>query len=198
MRTLGPAGPVKVCWTAPADRTTSQPNLASAAHSTPPSNNQPMSNMISKKAPAFTLPDQDGTIHRLADYKGKHVVLFFYPKDSTEGCTREACGFRDLASEFSRLGAVVFGISILNVKSKAKFAKKNSLNFPLLADEDHSVAESYGLWIEKSMYGKKYMGISRETFIVGPDGKIAAHWPKVVANEDHSLEILAWLEDHSM
>ncbi len=152
-----------------------------------------MSNMISKKAPAFSLPDQDGTTHKLADHKDKFVVLFFYPKDDTPGCTAESCGFRDRSAEFAKVGAVVFGISILNVKSKAKFAKKHALNFPILADEDHAVAEAYGLWIEKSMYGKKYWGISRETFIIGPDGKIAAHWPKVVANEEHSTEVLAKL-----
>lgn len=152
------------------------------------------SDKIGTPAPAFTLPDLDGTIHRLADHKGRYVVLFFYPKDDTEGCTREACGFRDLASEFAKAGAVVFGVSILNVKSKAKFAKKFGLNFPILADEDHAVAEAYGVWVEKSMYGKKYMGISRETFIINPKGKIVAHWPKVVANEDHSAEVLESLK----
>lgn len=148
------------------------------------------SKMIGEKAPTFRLPDQSGTLHSLTDHKGRYVVLFFYPKDDTPGCTAETCGFRDRAAEFAALGAVVFGISILNVKSKAKFAKKLGVTFPLLADEDHAVAEAYGVWIEKSMYGKKYMGISRETFMVGPDGRIAAHWQKVVANEEHATEVL--------
>lgn len=152
---------------------------------------------VGKVAPTFSLPDQDGKIHSLADYKGKYVVLYWYPKDDTEGCTAESCGFRDNTAEFAKLGAVVLGASILDSKSKMKFAKKNSLNFPLLADEDHEVAESYGLWIEKSMYGKKYMGISRETFVIGPDGTIMAHWPKAAGSEKHPDEVLAWLRERS-
>lgn len=153
------------------------------------------SDRIGKKAPAFSLPDQDGNVHKLAEYKGKYVVLYWYPKDDTPGCTAETCGFRDRSAEFAALGAVVFGVSILNVKSKMKFAKKLGVGFPLLADEDHAVAEAYGVWVEKSMYGKKYMGISRETFIIAPDGKIAAHWPKPVANENHAGEVLARLRE---
>lgn len=149
---------------------------------------------IGTPAPDFALPDQTGKLHRLADLRGRHVVLFFYPKDMTEGCTAVACGFRDLAQQFAALGVAVFGVSILNVKSKAKFAAKNALNFPVLADEDHAVAEAWGLWIEKSMYGRKYMGISRETFVVDPGGRIAMHWPKVVANEQHAVEVLEWLK----
>lgn len=152
------------------------------------------SDMIGKKAPAFSLPDQDGKTHKLSDYAGKYVVLFAYPKDDTPGCTKEACGFRDTTAEFARLGAVVFGISILDSKSKKKFAEKHGLNYPLLADEDNQVLEKYGLWKEKSMYGKTYMGVSRETFVIGPDGKIAMHWPKASGSEDHSAEVLAWLK----
>jgi peroxiredoxin Q/BCP len=155
------------------------------------------SDMIGKQAPDFALPDQDGKTHKLADYKGKWVVLFWYPKDDTPGCTKESCGFRDLAKEFASVGAVVLGASILDVKSKRKFADKFSLNYPILADEDNAVAEKYGVWVEKSMYGRTYMGISRETFIIAPDGKIAMHWPKAAGSEDHSAEVLAWLKEHA-
>lgn len=153
------------------------------------------SDMIGRKAPAFSLPDQDGKTHKLAEYKGKYIVLYWYPKDDTPGCTKQACGFRDTSAEFAKLGVVVLGASMLDSASKAKFAKKYTLNFPLLADEDNKVAEAYGVWKEKSMYGKTYMGISRETFIIGPDGKIAAHWPKAAGSEDHSQEVLAWLRE---
>ncbi len=158
--------------------------------STPP---PPRERMIGQLAPPFALPDQEGTMHRLEDDRGKWVVLYFYPKDDTPGCTAEACGFRDSSGDFAALGAVILGISVLGVKSKAKFAARHALNFPLLADEDHAVAGAYGVWVGKSMYGKKYMGISRETFIIDPDGKVAAHWPKVVANTDHAGQVLDWL-----
>jgi peroxiredoxin Q/BCP len=155
------------------------------------------SQMIGKKAPAFSLPDQDGKIHKLSDYKGRWVVLYGYPKDSTPGCSAQSCGFRDTKAEFEKLGAVVLGISILDSKSKKKFAEKFSLNFPLLADEDNAVVEKYGMWKEKSMYGKTYMGVSRETFVIDPEGKIAMHWPKAKGSEEHSVEVLAWLKDHA-
>ena len=155
------------------------------------------SEMIGKKAPAFSLPDQDGKVHKLADYKGKYVVLYWYPKDDTPGCSKQACGFRDSSKAFTDLGVVVLGASILDSASKAKFAKKYTLNFPLLADEDNKVAEAFGVWKEKSMYGKTYMGVSRETFIIGPDGKIAAHWPKAAGSEEHSAEVLAWLKENA-
>ncbi|MBI1291653.1 thioredoxin-dependent thiol peroxidase [bacterium] len=150
---------------------------------------------IGKKAPTFSLPDQDGKIHKLSEYQGKWVVLYAYPKDLTPGCSAQSCGFRDTNTEFAKLNAVVLGISILDSKSKKKFADKFSLNFPLLADEEHAVLEKLGLWKEKSMYGKKYMGVSRETFVISPDGKIAAHWPKATGSEDHSIEVLAWLKE---
>ncbi|MBX3728497.1 MAG: thioredoxin-dependent thiol peroxidase [Candidatus Sumerlaeia bacterium] len=153
--------------------------------------------MIGKKAPAFALPDQDGKIHKLSDYKGKWLVLFAYPKDLTPGCSAESCGFRDTNAEFEKLGAVVLGISILDSKSKKKFAEKLGLNFPLLADEDMKVLEEYGLWQEKSMYGKKYMGVSRETFVINPEGKFAMHWPNAKGSEAHSAEVLAWLKEKS-
>lgn len=155
------------------------------------------SSLIGQTAPAFALPDQEGKTHKLQDYRGKWVVLYWYPKDSTPGCTKQACGFRDTQKEFADLGAIVLGASILDSKSKAKFADKNSLNFPLLADEDSSVATEYGVWKEKSMYGKTYMGISRETFVIDPNGKIAMHWPKATGNEAHSAEVLEWLKQNA-
>lgn len=158
---------------------------------------EPTSPMTDKKAPAFTLPDQEGNKHKLSDYKGKYVVLYWYPKDNTPGCTKESCGFRDLKAEFDKLDVTVFSASILDSKSKAKFAEKHSLNYPLLADEDHAIAEKYGLWIEKKNYGKTYWGINRETFIIDPDGKIAAHWPKAKGNEAHSEEVLEWIKENA-
>jgi peroxiredoxin Q/BCP len=155
------------------------------------------SEMIGKKAPAFSLPDQDGKTHKLSDYKGSMVVLYWYPKDDTPGCTKESCGFRDLTKEFAKLGVVVLGASMLDSKSKKKFADKLSLKFPLLADEDNKVAEAYGVWKEKSMYGKTYMGISRETFVIGPDGKIVMHWPKASGSEEHPAEVLEWLKKNA-
>lgn len=132
-----------------------------------------------KKAPAFTLNDQSGTRHRLADYSGRPVVLFFYPKDDTPGCTQETCDFRDTLSRFKRKQAVVLGISILDEASKARFAAKHSVTFPLLADADHKVAEKFGVWQEKARYGRKYMGIVRTTFLIDKAGKIAKRWDKV-------------------
>ena len=145
-------------------------------------------------APAFALQDQDGKTHHLADYRGKWVVLFAYPKDMTSGCTKEACGFRDQSAEFSRRGAVVFGLSILDTASKAKFARKHGIGYPLLADPDHAVAEAYGVWKEKSLYGRKFLGISRETFVIDPEGKIARHFPRAKGNEEHAREVLAFLD----
>jgi peroxiredoxin Q/BCP len=155
------------------------------------------SDMVGKKAPAFNLPDQNGKKHRLSDYKGQWVVLYGYPKDDTPGCTKESCGFRDNTKAFEKVNALVFGISILDSASKKKFADKHSLNFPLLADEDNKIVEKYGMWKEKSMYGKTFWGVSRETFVIDPDGKIAAHWPKVKGNEEHSVEVLEWLKDNA-
>jgi peroxiredoxin Q/BCP len=154
------------------------------------------SEWIGKKAPTFSLSDQDGKRHKLSENKGNWVVLYWYPKDSTPGCSKQACGFRDNTQEFAKLGIKVYGASMLDVSSKAKFAKKFELQFPLLADEDHSVAEKYGVWQEKSMYGKKYMGINRETFVVDPNGKIAAHWQKAKGNEAHSEEVLNWIKEN--
>src|ERR1043165_5126575 len=111
-----------------------------------------------KKAPAFSLADQDGKTHKLADYAGRPVVLYFYPKDDTPGCTKETCAFRDNLPKFKTSKAAVFGVSILDEKSKAKFAKKYDVTFPLLPVEDHAVAEKYGVWQKKSLYGGRFMG----------------------------------------
>ena len=140
-----------------------------------------------KKAPAFSLNDQTGAKHALKDYAGHKLVLFFYPKDNTSGCTKEACGFNDDLKKFEKAGAKVLGISILDEKSKAKFADKHGLTYPLLADSrtdddgkpDPVVAAKYGVWVEKSMYGKTYMGIERTTFLIGEDGTILQRWNKV-------------------
>ena len=125
-----------------------------------------------KKAPAFSLKDQQGKTHRLADYAGRPVVLFFYPKDDTPGCTKEACAFRDNLPKFKTGKAAVLGISILDEASKARFAEKHDLTFPLLADEDHAIAGQYGVWQKKSLYGRSFMGIARTTYLVGGDGKV--------------------------
>jgi len=142
-----------------------------------------------KKAPAFSLKDQDGTLHRLSDFAGKSVVLYFYPKDDTPGCTKESCDFRDNLVRFNASKASVVGISILDERSKAKFAKKYALTFPLLADADHEVAEKYGVWQKKTRYGRSYMGIVRTTYLIGPDGKVARRWDKVSV-DGHADEVL--------
>jgi peroxiredoxin Q/BCP len=143
-----------------------------------------------KKAPAFTLNDQEGTPHRLADYAGKRVILYFYPKDDTPGCTAESCSFQDHLPKFRTNKAEVLGVSILDEKSKAKFAAKYHLTFPLLADADHEVAEKYGVWQEKSRYGRTYMGIVRTTYLIGPDGKVERRWDNVKV-DGHVEEVLA-------
>jgi len=132
-----------------------------------------------KKAPAFALKDQDGQTHRLSDYAGRPIVLYFYPKDDTPGCTKEACAFRDLLPRFKKGRAAVFGISILDEASKAKFAGKYDLNFPLLADPDHEVAEKYGVWQKRSLYGRSFMGIARTTYLIDAEGRIARRWDNV-------------------
>ena len=146
------------------------------------------------KAPAFSLlSDSDETIS-LKALKGKPVVLYFYPKDDTSGCTVEACGFRDRWAEVTRAGAVLLGVSPDGVASHRKFRQKFSLPFPLLADESHAVAEAYGVWGEKSMYGRKYQGILRTTFLIGKDGRIARVFEKVKP-QGHAAEVLAALSE---
>ena len=146
-----------------------------------------------KKAPAFTLKDQDGVTHKLSQYAGRPVVLYFYPKDDTPGCTTESCDFQTRLPKFVNAGnAVVLGVSILDEKSKAKFATKHGLTFPLLADPDHEVAEKYGVWQEKMRYGRKYMGIVRTTYLIDAEGKVAKRWDKV-AVDGHADEVLSAL-----
>jgi peroxiredoxin Q/BCP len=144
---------------------------------------------VGDQAPTLVLPDDTGALQDLAAQRGRWVVLFFYPKDFTPGCTTEACDFRDRGSAFRELGAVVWGVSILDSASKAGFKQQHGLDYPLLADEDHAVAERYGVWVEKHNYGKTTMGIQRATFLVDPDGRIARTWPKVSV-EGHAAEVL--------
>lgn len=148
---------------------------------------------IGQKAPAFALPNQDGKIMRLADFKGKKVVLYFYPKDDTPGCTKESCAFRDGLDEIQDSGAVVLGISGDSVDSHKKFAKKFNLNFPLLSDEKKTVLQAYGVWKEKSLYGRKFMGIERTTFIIDEQGKLDDIFQKVKV-DGHLEEVLAELD----
>jgi peroxiredoxin Q/BCP len=140
-----------------------------------------------EQAPDFELPDQDGKTHKLADYAGKNVVLYFYPKADTPGCTTQACGVRDRASEYDKVNAVVLGVSPDAPKKLRAFADKYGLPFTLLGDEDHSVADQYDVWVEKSMYGRKYMGMERSTFVIGPDGKIEHVFRKVKPAEHDDL-----------
>ncbi|MFM7166715.1 MAG: thioredoxin-dependent thiol peroxidase [Planctomycetaceae bacterium] len=148
------------------------------------------------KAPAFSLKSTTGETVKLSDFKGRPVVLYFYPKDDTPGCTREACAFRDRLSEIEALGAVVLGISADSVESHQKFTTKYTLNFPLLADTEHAVAEKYGAWREKNMYGRVSMGIQRSTWIIGADGKVAKLWKKVSV-DGHDADVIAALQELS-
>lgn len=142
-------------------------------------------------APNFTLPDQNGDKVKLSDMKGETVVLYFYPKANTSGCTVQACGVRDRKADYAAAGARVIGISPDEVKDVDKFAGKHDLDFTLLADADHAVAEKYGTWVEKSMYGNKYMGVQRATFIIDPKGKIARVFPKVQPKKHDDLVLKA-------
>jgi peroxiredoxin Q/BCP len=146
------------------------------------------------KAPDFTLPADDGTKIKLSALRGQPVVLYFYPKDDTPGCTREACAFRDRRTALTKLGAKVLGVSADDVASHVKFRDKFELNFPLLADVDHKVAEKYGAWREKNMYGKKSMGIQRSTFLIDADGKVARVWKKVSV-DGHDEAVLAAIKE---
>jgi peroxiredoxin Q/BCP len=149
---------------------------------------------VGQKAPDFTVLNDAGEKVKLSDFKGKKVVLYFYPKDDTPGCTKEACAFRDGLDEIRERGAVVLGVSADPVDSHEKFKKKYELNFPLLADTEKKVAEAYGTWKEKSMYGKTYMGIERTTFLIDGQGKITHIFPKVKV-EQHYDEVLDALEE---
>ena len=146
-----------------------------------------------KKAPAFTLEDARGKRLSLADFAGKSLVLYFYPKDDTPGCTKEACAFRDNLRHFEASHAAVLGVSILDDARKARFARKHALTFPLLADANHEVAEKFGVWQKKSRYGRTYMGIVRTTYLVNRDGKVARRWDNVKV-DGHAEEVLAAVE----
>lgn len=152
------------------------------------------SDLLKKKAPAFTLDDQTGKTHSLGDYAGKWVVLYFYPKDMTPGCTIEACNFRDNLARVKKTGAVVLGVSADSVKRHAKFAESEGLNFPLLSDETHEVLNKYGVWQEKSMMGRKYMGIARTTFLIDPQGKVRKVYENVKVT-GHADEVLSDLSE---
>lgn len=141
------------------------------------------------KAPAFNLKDQAGTSHKLADYRGRWLVLYFYPRDNTPGCTKEACQFRDQFAVFEKADAAILGVSTDDEKSHQKFIDKFNLPFPLLVDSDHKLCEAYGAWQEKNMYGIKRMGIVRTTVLIDPQGRIARRWDKVKV-DGHDQAIL--------
>jgi len=143
-------------------------------------------------APAFTAKANGGGDVSLSDFSGRHVILYFYPRDDTPGCTKEACAFRDHFAAFSQKGAVVLGVSVDPVKAHDKFAAKYKLPFTLVADEDKRIVEAYGVWGQKSFLGRKYLGTHRVTFLIGPDGRIKKIWPKVKAAA-HAEEVLAAL-----
>jgi peroxiredoxin Q/BCP len=145
---------------------------------------------IGQKAPDFTLKIDDGTDFKLSDHLGKKIVVYFYPKDDTPGCTTEACDFRESIAQFNRLNSNVIGISKDSVATHKKFKEKYDLNFPLGADEDGKVCEMYGVWVEKSMFGKKYFGIKRSTFLIDEQGVVTNTWPNVIVSS-HIKEILA-------
>jgi peroxiredoxin Q/BCP len=146
------------------------------------------------KAPDFELPDQDGRAVKLSDFRGESVVVYFYPKAATPGCTTQACGVRDHRLDYEKAGAVVLGISPDPVAKVKEFHDREGLNFALLADEDHAVAESYGVWVTKSLYGRSFLGNERTTFIVGPDGKVAEVLREVKPAEHDELVLRALAE----
>ena len=145
------------------------------------------------RAPEFALPADDGSVVGLAELKGSKVILYFYPKDNTSGCTTQACELRDSLQRIDERGAAVLGVSPDSIASHVKFREKYQLNFPLLSDEDHKVAEAYGVWKEKSMYGKKYWGIERSTFIIDEDGVILDAWRKVKP-KGHAEKVTEFLD----
>jgi peroxiredoxin Q/BCP len=147
-----------------------------------------------KNAPGFELEGSDGKVHRLGDYAGKTVVLYFYPKDNTPGCTKEACGFRDLKPRLDRLDVHLFGVSRDSLKSHDKFIADFGLPFTLLSDPDAKMMQVYSAYGEKVQYGKKTMGTIRSTVVIGPDGKVVRHWAKVAKAEAHPQEVLDFLQ----
>jgi peroxiredoxin Q/BCP len=153
-----------------------------------------MSSMEGKKAPAFELEGSDGTKHALNDYTGKTVIIYFYPRDNTPGCTKEACGFRDVFTQLQGLDAVLLGVSKDSLKSHDKFINDFGLPFTLLSDPEATMMKSYGAYGEKVMYGKKTLGTIRSTVVIGPDGTVIKHWPTVKKAEEHPSEVLAFLK----
>jgi len=154
-----------------------------------------MSNLEGKKAPAFSLEGNDGKKHSLEDYKGKTVVLYFYPRDDTPGCTKEACGFRDMGSALKKSGAVVLGMSKDSIDSHNKFAKKYKLPFVLLSDPKTEVMKKYGAFGKKMMYGKTVEGTIRSTVVISPKGDVVKHWSTVKKSEAHADEVLSFLKE---
>ena len=151
-------------------------------------------NLEGKKAPGFSLEGSDGKVHGLEDYKNKTVVLYFYPKDDTPGCTKEACGFRDLNANIKKTGAVVLGVSKDGAESHKKFTAKYKLPFVLLSDPNLEVMKKYGAYGKKMMYGKEVQGTIRSTVVIGPKGDVVKHWPTVRKAEAHPEEVLAFLK----
>ena len=149
---------------------------------------------ISKEAPDFCAMDREGNEHCLADYKGRWVVLYFYPKDNTPGCTTEAVDFTPLKGEFETMGAAIIGVSPDSERSHQRFADKHDLTITLLSDPEHQILERYGAWKEKKMYGKSFLGVQRSTVLIDPEGNVAHHWPKVKA-KDHAAEVKEKLEE---
>jgi peroxiredoxin Q/BCP len=149
---------------------------------------------VGDRAPEIALPDETGTVHHLSDQRDRWTIVYFYPKDDTPGCTVEACEFRDANETIHEKGADVWGISPQGAGSKKAFREKFGLPFVLLADVDHAVADAYGSWVEKTNYGKKYMGVARTTFLVDPAGQIVRTWPKVKP-EGHAAEVIAALDE---
>lgn len=150
---------------------------------------------LNAAAPAFKGVDQNNEPIALKDSKGSWVILYFYPKDNTSGCTKQACDFRDSMKSLAKMGVTVIGVSPDSVKSHQKFIKDHDLNFRLISDEDKSICEKYGVWVQKSMYGRAYMGVERTTFIIDPDGKVKHIYPKVKV-PGHVDEVKTWLKEH--
>lgn len=146
------------------------------------------------KAPDFSLQDQHGETRRLRDFSGRPVVLYFYPKDNTPGCTREACNFEAALPAYVKKRAAVLGVSVLDSRSKARFAEKHGLTFPLLADPDHQVAELYGAWQKRKLYGVPYTGVARITYLIDTNGNVARRWDKVDVKR-HAAEVLAAIDE---
>jgi thioredoxin-dependent peroxiredoxin len=153
-----------------------------------------MSALEGKKAPSFNLAGSDGKSHSLQEHAGKTVVIYFYPRDNTPGCTKEACGFRDLKPQLDGLGVVLLGVSKDSMKSHDKFIADFGLPFVLLSDPDGTMMTAYGAFGEKMMYGKKTVGVIRSTVVVGPDGKVVKHWQKVAKAENHPDEVIGYLQ----